>query len=120
MNLPNLPSRVCATYTEDLKAYFCKRASVYEQHNEFHPRLAKKLVASLADLQRGETVLDVATGTGYVAVELAKRLGSEGLVVGLDISKPMLKQVSKLLENITRLQSASSVRKRTACCPYPK
>ena len=89
-----------ATYTEDLKDYFLKRAPAYELDNDFHPRLAKTLVASLAGLSRGDKVLDVATGTGYVAIELARRLGSRGLVVGVDISKPMLQQVSSQTEDL--------------------
>jgi len=40
-------------------------------------------------------VLDVATGTGMVSIEVAKRVGELGLVLGIDYSKPMLKQAAK-------------------------
>lgn len=40
-------------------------------------------------------VLDVATGTGNVGIEVAKEVGERGIVVSVDISKPMLKQAVK-------------------------
>ncbi len=43
-----------------------------------------------AALQPGERVLDIACGTGIVARTAARRLGSGGSVVGLDLSAPML------------------------------
>ena len=41
-------------------------------------------------VQAGDTILDLACGQGNFAVEWAKRVGQEGLVIGLDISPPML------------------------------
>jgi ubiquinone/menaquinone biosynthesis C-methylase UbiE len=46
----------------------------------------------LADLQPGQRVLDVATGTGLVALIAAEQVGTEGQVVGIDISPDMLAQ----------------------------
>ena len=39
----------------------------------------------------GERVLDVATGTGAAALMAADRVGPRGLVLGVDISLPMLR-----------------------------
>lgn len=44
----------------------------------------------LANLQPGASVLDVATGPGTVAGLASIRVGPGGLVVGVDISEPML------------------------------
>ena len=40
-------------------------------------------------------VLDVATGTGMVGIEMAKKVGEYGAVLGIDFSKPMLKKAMK-------------------------
>jgi ubiquinone/menaquinone biosynthesis C-methylase UbiE len=48
-----------------------------------------------AGIELGMDVLDVATGTGMVCIEVAKRVGEHGLVLGIDYSKPMLKQAAK-------------------------
>ena len=45
-------------------------------------------IISLANLESRSTVLDVATGTGFVAVEFAHK--TKGLVVGSDITNEML------------------------------
>jgi SAM-dependent methyltransferase len=43
-----------------------------------------------ADIKPGEQVLDVGCGCGQTSLELARRVGPHGTVVGLDISQPML------------------------------
>ena len=43
-----------------------------------------------ARVARGERVVDIGCGCGATAIELARRVGPEGRVTGLDISTPML------------------------------
>src|SRR5512140_50588 len=45
---------------------------------------------SAARLAPGESVLDVGCGTGALSLEAARRVGERGLVVGVDVSGPML------------------------------
>lgn len=47
-------------------------------------------LADVAGVIAGDGVLDVGCGTGIVARECARRVGSEGSVSGLDISEAML------------------------------
>jgi ubiquinone/menaquinone biosynthesis C-methylase UbiE len=54
-------------------------------------RVADRL-AELSGPARGDQCLDVGTGTGLVARQLASAVGPEGMVVGIDVSEGMLIQ----------------------------
>lgn len=51
--------------------------------------------ADLAALSPGGSALDVACGTGDLAIELARRVGPSGRVVGSDFSEPMLERARR-------------------------
>ncbi len=51
-----------------------------------------RLVMERAAIHPGERVLDVGCGCGDTTLELARRVGREGSVVGIDVSAPMLKR----------------------------
>lgn len=59
--------------------------------NDFRYRFANPLI-ELAHLEPGQHILDVATGTGIVAIAAAEIVGAEGKVIGVDISSGMLNQ----------------------------
>jgi ubiquinone/menaquinone biosynthesis C-methylase UbiE len=66
-------------------------AEVYEEF--FIPALFREWaprVASAANIQPGWRVLDVACGTGILARTIAERIGSTGIVAGLDLNEGML------------------------------
>jgi O-methyltransferase/aklanonic acid methyltransferase len=60
----------------------------------FFDVLARRLV-ELAELEPGQSVLDVATGTGAVLLPAAERVGPEGRVVGIDLSENMLARAAQ-------------------------
>lgn len=64
---------------------------------DFHPQLAHRLI-EYAGIHSGQKILDIATGTGLVAIEAAQLVGSEGRVVGVDISAGMLNQARQTIE----------------------
>ena len=49
-----------------------------------------RIARLLLGLGRGDAVLDVACGPGHFSREFAKRVGDDGLVVGIDASRTML------------------------------
>jgi SAM-dependent methyltransferase len=51
-----------------------------------------------ASVQPGERVLDVGCGCGQTSLELAARVGAGGMVLGLDISGPMLAEAERTRE----------------------
>jgi demethylmenaquinone methyltransferase / 2-methoxy-6-polyprenyl-1,4-benzoquinol methylase len=77
-----------------VRAMFDRIAGFYDLMNSvmtagMHHRWRAR-AADLADVRPGDRVLDVATGTGDLALELAKRVLPGGEVVGSDFSDEML------------------------------
>jgi demethylmenaquinone methyltransferase / 2-methoxy-6-polyprenyl-1,4-benzoquinol methylase len=77
-----------------VQAMFDRIAGVYDVMNSvmtagLHHHWRER-AADLARLQSGDRALDVATGTGDLALELARRVGPAGEVVGSDFSEGML------------------------------
>jgi demethylmenaquinone methyltransferase/2-methoxy-6-polyprenyl-1,4-benzoquinol methylase len=52
--------------------------------------LWRRVALSMSGIKRGDKVLDACTGTGELAFLIAKRVGPEGRVVGVDFCEDML------------------------------
>ena len=77
-----------------VEAMFDRIAGVYDLMNSvmtagLHHRWRRRAV-DLARVGQGASVLDVASGTGDLAIELAARVGPSGSVIGSDFSEQML------------------------------
>lgn len=77
-----------------MRAMFDRIAGFYDRMNSvmtagLHHQWRRR-AADLAALTPGARALDVATGTGDLALELAGRVGDSGLVVASDFSERML------------------------------
>lgn len=84
-------------YKDRVRQMWRTRAPSYDFENDFHPPLCSQLV-TLADLKPGSmTVLDVATGTGSVALSAAEVLGPNGAITAVDVSEAMLTQAGPLV-----------------------
>ncbi len=53
---------------------------------------------ALADLKKGETVLDLGSGGGMDVFLAAKKVGSTGKVIGVDMTKAMIQKAEKTAE----------------------
>ncbi len=67
-----------------------KAAAHYERYWQDQLEPAQTALLDMAQLKRGERVLDVACGTGLVTLRAARDIGPEGEVVGTDISEEMI------------------------------
>jgi ubiquinone/menaquinone biosynthesis C-methylase UbiE len=71
-------------------ANFNAMAETYDM-NRFDAGLCRRLV-ELAALPSGAQVLDIATGTGWVALAAAQHVGPTGRVLGVDLAPEMLER----------------------------
>ncbi len=88
------PSRDSAQFAGQVNRMFDRIAGRYDLlnslmtaglHHDWRQRAADR-----AELGNGDAVLDVCCGTGDLTLELARRVGPEGHVIGCDFSEPML------------------------------
>lgn len=93
-------------YKQTVVSFFDGRTS-YD--NDVTIRRALPLLEMIA-LEPGQRVLDIATGTGIIAIAAAQAVGSTGRVTGVDFSAGMLQQARQKsdelkLRNITWLEA---------------
>ena len=76
--------------------YYDLFSKVYDFIIRLHSRdregSLRGFITEKTSLLQGDRALDLCTGTGSVAIELAKQAGEKGLVVGLDFSRGMLEK----------------------------
>jgi demethylmenaquinone methyltransferase/2-methoxy-6-polyprenyl-1,4-benzoquinol methylase len=88
-----------------VRAMFDRIARVYDLMNSvmtagLHHRWRER-AADLAAVGPGGRALDVASGTGDLAIELARRVGPTGTVVGTDFSEAMLERARQKSSAVT-------------------
>jgi demethylmenaquinone methyltransferase/2-methoxy-6-polyprenyl-1,4-benzoquinol methylase len=78
-----------------VRGVFDSVASRYDVMNDLMSigmhRIWKQYTVTVADVRHGHQVLDIAGGTGDLALAFAKRVGSTGCVVHTDINEAMLR-----------------------------
>jgi demethylmenaquinone methyltransferase / 2-methoxy-6-polyprenyl-1,4-benzoquinol methylase len=89
------PSRDSDQFAAQVRGMFDRIAGVYDLMNSamtagLHHRWRQRAV-DLAEVGPGSDALDLCCGTGDLALELRRRIGPDGRVVGSDFSEPMLK-----------------------------
>ena len=87
-------SRSSPEFATQVRTLFDRFAGVYDLMNTamtagMHHRWRQR-AANRAELRPGDSALDVCCGTGDLALELTRRVGPDGAVVGCDFSEPML------------------------------
>ena len=82
-----------------MREMFDRIAASYELLNTLMSaglhRVWNREVVAAAELRTGDRVLDLACGTGSLTRDLAKEVGPEGYVLGVDFSREMLRAAEK-------------------------
>jgi demethylmenaquinone methyltransferase/2-methoxy-6-polyprenyl-1,4-benzoquinol methylase len=91
-----------------VRAMFDRIAGLYDVMNSvmtagLHHRWRER-AADLAALAPGDRALDVATGTGDLALELSRRVGPAGEVVGSDFSEGMLEHARRKASGVPNVR----------------
>ena len=89
-NQPNLDQ-----YKQQVANYFNARTN-YDDSELAHRR-ARHLL-KLVEFKKGQKILDIATGTGLIAIPVAQIIGDEGQVIGVDIASILLKQAQQKIK----------------------
>ncbi|MEL7242171.1 MAG: methyltransferase domain-containing protein [Cyanobacteria bacterium J06573_2] len=84
-------------YKQQVASYFNNRIN-YDA-SEFANRRANRFL-ELLPLKKGYQVLDIATGTGLIAIPAAKTVGNTGKVIGVDIASALLKQAQDKIDEL--------------------
>jgi len=95
-------------YKQQVVDFFARRTA-YDDEGDAHPQEAQRLLEYVA-IAPGDQILDIATGTGLVAIPAARQVAPDGFVIGVDISPVMLAQakskISKLkIDNLELIEA---------------
>ena len=95
-------------YKQKIIDFFNSR-TFYDSERRGHPENAKRLL-DFVPVQPNQTILDLATGTGLIAIPVAKALENKGSVIGVDMSTGMLAQAKAKIrtEDIQNLELIES------------
>ncbi|MBD1898910.1 methyltransferase domain-containing protein [Trichocoleus sp. DQ-A3] len=85
------------SYKQQVIEFYNSRTA-YDFEEGTRHLLEANLLLEFVPIQKGDKILDVATGTGLVAIPAAQKVGSEGNVIGIDMSPGMLHQARVKVE----------------------
>lgn len=83
----------------DVVSVYSQKAPVYDLWGIFTETHARKRALALANVHNGETVLEVAVGTGLTFRELLKA-NSQGQTVGIDLTPAMLEKAKQKAQKV--------------------
>jgi SAM-dependent methyltransferase len=77
-------------YKQEVAEFYDRRSPTYDD-NEWLAKICLRLL-EYSQVCAGQTILDIGTGTGHLAIASAQIVGIHGRVIGIDISARMLEQ----------------------------
>jgi ubiquinone/menaquinone biosynthesis C-methylase UbiE len=77
-------------YKQGIANFYDRRSPTYDD-SKWHVHICHRLL-EYVQVSTGQTVLDIGTGTGHIAITAAQIVGDRGQVTGVDISAGMLEK----------------------------
>lgn len=84
------------TFKQGVADFYDRRSQSYDK-GTWHAQICDRLL-EYSRISSGQTVLDIGTGTGYLAIASSHRVGAQGHVTGVDISPGMLEQAQRKIQ----------------------
>src|SRR5438105_13146537 len=78
---------------------FSRAAATYDTVGPRHFEYFARRIVEFVGVEPGDSVLDVATGTGAVLLAAADRLGRNGHVLGVDLTAAMLDRAAAMVRD---------------------
>jgi demethylmenaquinone methyltransferase / 2-methoxy-6-polyprenyl-1,4-benzoquinol methylase len=79
----------------------------------------QKIAIKKANVPVGGKVLDVCCGTGMITMDLARKAGPEGIVIGIDFSNNMLNIAKTHLEHFKFKKTIELIHANALAIPFP-
>lgn len=79
----------------------------------------RRAAVSRAELPPEGIILDVATGTGKIALEIAKKMNAQGKVIGVDFCLPMLAKGKAKIKGTTYTEAIDLMLAKAENLPFP-
>lgn len=86
-----------SSHAGGIASLYNKTAWIYNFVTDFEPTHHRAAIA-LAEIKEGDTVLEVACGTGRATTRIAERVGKNGQVHALDLTPGMLRRAEQRLQ----------------------
>ena len=83
-------SQAAAEHHENNRAFYNRISKAYDFISDSNEHKARETGEAALQLQAGEQVLELGFGTGNSVINLARAVGADGKVCGIDISQGML------------------------------
>ena len=97
---------------------YSKFSEIYSFFYKFPSFLNKKKI-SMLDIKGGEKILEIGVGPGYDFIDIAKLVGEEGEVHGIDISKEMVDKTQRRVARKNLESRAEVIKGDARDLPYP-
>ena len=84
--------------SKDIKKAYSRLSYVYTIFESFFEKKLRRKSLELLKVNKGDVVLEIGFGTGYNLIELAKLVGDNGKVYGIDLTPEMIEISKKRLK----------------------